>query len=115
MNRGALLSPGFSEDERSIREIERGERNAIRQWSAARLPMQSTRDHQVNDENEVVLEIDRDSLADSFHPGDALSRRARDRGIDRPHDKRAADSNGFDCASGNSPVQGLDVRDDVRK
>jgi hypothetical protein len=47
-------------------------------WS----PLPSARDHQMDDEKEIVLQLENDAFTHPAHPGDALAVRRGNRWID---------------------------------
>jgi hypothetical protein len=67
MQRCAALRTGLGERERAGREFEDRQRYPARRLGAAVLPAQSSRDHQMDDEEEFTLERNDDALAESAH------------------------------------------------
>ena len=56
MQGSAALRPGLGQHERSLREVERARPDRRPTGRAARLPVEASRDHQMEDEEEVALE-----------------------------------------------------------
>jgi hypothetical protein len=67
---GAVLGTGFGEGERAAIELEGSQR------PASPVPMESSGDHQVDDQPETVVKFHNDVLADARTPVTACPRRA---------------------------------------
>ena len=69
VERRALLRARLGEDQRARREVERGERRPCPGRRARRrIPAQAAGDHEVDDEEEIVLEAEHDALAEPATP-----------------------------------------------
>jgi hypothetical protein len=77
--------------------------------------VESARDHEVEDEVELVVECEDDSFAETGDAEDAMAGDAREWRIVRAHDKGACQSDGFDLAALQEPGEGFDVDGDVGK
>src|ERR1043166_5142041 len=64
MQRSAMLGAGFGEHERTVREIEGREALPSAHLCSTLSPVQTTCDHQVQNQPEVVLHPDSDTFAD---------------------------------------------------
>jgi hypothetical protein len=111
-NRSAAFAAGFGECQRSRVERE------FRYRSGARLlariePVQTTGDHQVNDEMVVALEAHDDAFAEAAYSLDTQA----DEGLrSRRHSaqqKRVFDADRVECASHDALLQRFDVHHDV--
>ena len=85
VQRRPLLRAGLGERQRAVREIERRQRVAAGELGAAWLracrQCSAARDHEVQDEPQVVLEADRDALAEPAQPADPFAVERADRGL----------------------------------
>src|SRR6185503_11405725 len=84
-----LARAGLGEPEHSMRELERAERELARDLAPPFLPPEPPRDHEMKDETEAALHLDRDALADTADTTDLAPERRLERGIGRPHEIRA--------------------------
>ena len=74
------------------REVERREPDLPRDARPRRLPVEPARDHQVQDEEEVVLEPEDDALPEAAEAGDpSAPTTAASGGLDRAQEERAPD------------------------
>jgi len=92
MQRGASFRPGFGEEQRSRRELERREIDSSRGLLSRVPPLEPSRNHQVQDEVDVVLQLEEDTLPETRYPQHLLSERRRERWVDAPQEKWALQS-----------------------
>ena len=115
VERGALPRTGLCENERPSREVERREpqsRRDLRPWLA---PLEATGDHEVEDEEEIALERERDALADPPHAAHRAALCARERRLDGAHEVGAHDAGTHQRRADEPRREVLDVERDVRQ
>ena len=76
-------------------------------------PAQPAGDHQVNDQEEVVVEHEHDALADAAHAADDLAVSGVERRIDGAQDERAEEPDPLEAPADDVRGQRFDVDDDV--
>ena len=113
VQRGALLRARLREHQRAGRKLERGKSHLPRDARAGRPPVKAARDHQMEDEEEVALELEDDALADPAESDDASSHRLRERRVDRADEERRAEPHAHEGLVEHARRQVLDVDDDV--
>ena len=62
---GATFGAGFGEDERAVGKVEGGEIVAAAEFGSEGTPVETTGDHEVQDQPMAVVEFDGDALADA--------------------------------------------------
>ena len=82
--------------------------------SLARSPTQPAGDHQMDDGEDLVLELQHQALADAPHVLDPLAGRGGDRRVDRAQDKGAAEADALKNLSTDEAFERLAVGHDVR-
>jgi hypothetical protein len=92
MERRALLGAGLGEKQGPVLEIEGSKTEPSGQLRAAILPVQTARHHQVQDQEQIVLEREDDPLADPVQVPDLPALHLADRRIDAPDEERARDA-----------------------
>ena len=113
--RGAVLSAGFSQGERAVREVPGGEVLAAVERGAGFFPMEPAGDHQVEDHPEVGLQTDGDTLADAAKFDDAFAGAVCEGWIDGAEKKGTAEPHVLEDVSVDTVVEGFEVDDDVRE
>src|SRR6266550_1931444 len=78
-----LLRAGLGEQERSAWEVERRESDFRRRFRALGPPLESARDHQVEDEKDVAFHLPHDAFPDAAQPDDFASHRGGERWLHR--------------------------------
>ena len=109
MERRSMLRAGFGEEQRGIREIERGEPRATGDGRAGGLPVQPARDHQVQHDKVVVLERQDDPFAEAADVADRAPRQIRHGRIRRPQQERACDPEALELCSHDARGEGVEV------
>ena len=79
MQGGASRGTGFGQSQRSVVELEDGEQVSAARFYRSGFPMEAACDFQVEDEPEIVVEADRDLLAEAAYFGDGAIVRGRKR------------------------------------
>src|SRR5262249_33016549 len=115
VQRRPLLRARFREHERTPVEIERRDGAASADLRAPRLPVEAARDHEVQDQEEVLLEREHDALADPFDARHSLAASLRDRRRDRPQEKRASEADLLEPLADDARTKRLEIGGDVRK
>ena len=75
--------------------------------------MEAPRDHQVKDQEQLAVELDRDALAEPVQVDDRPPLRRRRRRVDRAEEERAREPQAAEQPAGDPLPQALDVDDDV--
>ncbi len=94
----AFLLARLGHDQRAVLEIERGEAQFGRQLCTRIAPAQSPRDHQVQHQEQVALELEHNPLAESAQTRHAASLRVSDRRLDGAKQERATESHALQHA-----------------
>ena len=97
--RSAALGAGFGENQSPVREIERSEADFSRHLRARWHPAQTAGDHQVDHQEQIVLQLEDDSLPHPPHSDDPLSLGGAHRRIYRAEQKRLGDSRSLERLS----------------
>src|SRR3972149_134961 len=84
MDRSPFLCRCFSEEQRSVVEVECGKPDLARYLCAGLLPMKTTRDHQMDDEENGPVEFPHDLLSDFFNYPHTPEIYSLSRGVDGP-------------------------------
>ncbi len=112
---GAPLLARLGEEQRAVGEVESGETVAARDRRAVRLPPQPPRDHEVQHDEVVVVETERDALAEPTELLHHAPRHVGDRGIDGPQQEGARDPERLERAAHHARSQRFQIDDDVRQ
>src|SRR5215469_8326977 len=83
------------------------------EFCSARLPVETTGDHEMEDEPDVVVEADRDTLADAAKLADSVAFDAGDRRSYRAKDECAGDADVLEGLADDALFEGGDVGGDV--
>src|SRR5207249_7036338 len=78
-----------------------------------RAPVEPARDHEVEDEEELVLEPENDALSQPLQAENRLPLESADGGIDRAQEKRTRQPNATERLPDDAGSETLDVDDDV--
>jgi hypothetical protein len=79
---------GLGEQQRAVLEVEREQANLSRNLRTARLPAESTRNHQMEDEKQLALGLHHHTLAEAVKVHDRASLNGRERRIDGSQQER---------------------------
>ena len=112
---GAFLRTRFGQYERPLRKVERRERRAAGEPRAPGTPVETARDHQMEDEVQVALEVEDDSLAEAAEPHDSLSDDRGDRRLEGPQQERAREPHLEERPSNHPGLERGQVGGDVGK
>ena len=110
---GALLGAGLRQEKDAAREVERGERRPSGHPRTRPLPMQAARDHQVQHEKEVVVQLEDDPLAEARDRPNRLSLDGGDRRVEGPEEEGARDPRGEERLSDDAGLERDEVRGNV--
>jgi hypothetical protein len=113
VERRAARRAGLGEEERPGWEIEGGQRDPPGRLRAARAPPESAGDHEVNDEEELILQLEHDPLSDPSERQHALSLGRGDRRLHRAEKKWTQDPDVLDRLSADARGERLQVEEDV--
>ena len=80
----AVLRAGLGQDQAAVREVEGRQRALARELRAGAFPVEAAGDHEMEDQPEIVVEPDRDPLADPLKLADRLAESRVDRRVVRP-------------------------------
>ena len=89
MQRRAFLGSGFGQKQRPGREVQGRQTQASRNASAFVLPLEAAGNHQMDNEEEAVIEFQNDLFAEAAQCLNGPATDGRDRRSDGPDDKRA--------------------------
>jgi hypothetical protein len=92
VDRRTALRACFGEDERAVVEVERRETEFARDLRPFRQPLQPAGDHEVEDDEHLVLEREDDALAEAAKGYDAFAGEIGGRGLDGPQHERVAET-----------------------
>ena len=98
VERRPLLRAELGERQRAFRKIERGQRIAAAELGGRLFPVQAPVDHQVQDEPQVVLEAERDALAEAAQPADVFAIERADRRLRRAQQERTGQAHARQAA-----------------
>src|ERR1043166_1569124 len=115
MQRGAAFRSGFGEREYAGRKLERGEVVATAGFGTFRLPVQSTGDHQMDDDEQLAVRLDRDAFAESLDGDDALADQVGEWWLDGAEQERRLETDLFERLADDPAPERLDVDGDVRQ
>src|SRR5947207_11634160 len=87
MNSGTLFLRGLGEQQRAVRKVERGQADLARDDGTVLLPAEAPSDHQVDHEEQVVLELEDQPLARTSQAQHALVFGRLERRIGRTEDE----------------------------
>ena len=96
-----------------MREVERGERMAPGELRVRLLPVQAAVDHEVQDEPEVVVQAERDALAEPAQAADVPAVRRGERRVHGAQEERAGQAHALERLVQDASLQRLDVEGDV--
>src|SRR5437868_4652326 len=113
MQRCASFRSGLGQREDAGRELERREVIAAAGLGTLRLPMQPTGDHQMNDDEQFVIQLNRDALAESLDGDDALTDQVGEWRLDRAQKKRRFETHFVEWLADNPSPERLDVDGNV--
>src|SRR5947207_9597987 len=99
MNRCAPFRSGLGEHEIAGAEFENGETDFAGRFY---VPAETAGDHQMDDDEELVLELDHDPLADAAHAADAFAFDLGGRGVDGAKDERAEKADAIQRRAGDA-------------
>jgi hypothetical protein len=111
----ALAGAHLRQEQRAGREVERRQAVLPRHLPAAVAPAEPPRDHQVQNEKEVVVRAQDDPLAQSLHRAHRLALDRRHRRVDRTKQERARDARALERLVDDARPEALDVDGHVRK
>ena len=109
------LGTGLGQDQRQLREVERGEAHLAGDLGASSEDLEPSRDHQVNDEEQIALELPDQALAETAQANHGLAVSLIDRRIDGANEKRTREANPFEALIEDARPERVEVQLDVRK
>lgn len=109
----ALLAPGLGQQQRARIEIEDRQTQLARDLRTGLFPAQTTGDHQVDDEEVLGVQLDRDPLAQAPQSDDPLAAALLERRIDRAQDERAGEAHALQDAVDDTRLEGLEIDRDI--
>jgi hypothetical protein len=115
VNRCSSLRAGFGQNKRAVVEVEGGEAELSRNLRAFRQPFEATGNHQMDDEEEVVLEAEDDALAEAAQCDDGFSGELCGTGLDRAKDEWVGEPDLFERMAEHAGFQRFEVDRDVGK
>ena len=109
VDRRALLRAGLGHHERARREVERGHADLPRHARAGRLPVQAPGDHQMDDDEPLVLERDHHALAETPHAGDGAAEDVAEGRVHRAQDERRGQAQRLEARAADALAQRFHV------
>ena len=106
---GPLLRARLAQQEGTRLEIEGREAVPSRKGGFGLSPVEATRDHQVQDEEEFILQLEDDALAHAAQSDDAPALRLLDARVMASEDEGAADANAPDLLSLHAAPQRVEI------
>jgi len=108
-----FLTPLLGHEKRSVFEVERSEAATLRDAHTRLAPAQTPRNHEVQDEEELVLELDHDPLADPLDPTDLLFDRLFRGWLHGPQPERTPKAETRQALANHLPPQRGQIRLDI--
>src|SRR5215468_12775393 len=96
-------------------EVEGGQAQFAGNLRPALFPLESSRDHQVNDEKQTALEFEDDLLAQAAKSPDAPPMDCRDRGSDRSHNEWTRQPHALEGLIEDPRLQRFHVQQNIRQ
>ena len=105
VQRRAPFRPGFSQRERTVRELQSEQRRAHGAGVRFVVPVQTACDHQVDQQPAIVVEADRDALAEPTQCDHPPAFAVAQRRLDRPQQKRILQQRTFEFLTDDALLQ----------
>src|SRR5262249_36947095 len=117
LHRGSFLRARLGEEQRAVREVERGEQHlgTHTRLSAWLAPAQPPRDHQVQDQEQIAIEFEDDPLPDPPDAADQLATNRLEWRIDRSQDEGTEEIDARETMPDDMAGQRLEIDDNVGK
>ena len=113
--RRLTLRAGFSQDERSVTEVDGEETDLARNTCAGFLPSQTAGNHQMENEKQIAVQCKDDPLSQPVQRHDRSTLDDRQWRIDGAKEKGGGESNLLDTAADDARREGMQVKKDVRQ
>jgi hypothetical protein len=113
MHLRALLGARFGQEERAVREVERGHAQLAWDLRARLAPAEPAGDHEVDDDLVISFEVQHDALCHARDPHDLEIRELLRAGGDGPEQERARETDARERLSADAARDVLDVELDV--
>jgi hypothetical protein len=114
MQRSAPLRPGFGQQQSAGRKVEGGKADSARRLRPGRLPAQPPRDHEVQDQEQLVVQFQDESLAEPAQATDRFPRGLCQRRGHTAQQKRAAQPHLVQGLSDDAGMQTFQIDHDIR-
>jgi hypothetical protein len=101
------------EQQRAVVEVEREQADLAGNTRTARLPAESTGDHQMEDQEQLALRFHDNALAEPVEVDDGSPFHRRERRIDGAKKKRRGEPHAFDAVSDDTRAQRVEIQQDV--
>jgi len=115
VERRPLLRRGLGKHERAVGKVERRECSAAADLRPALSPVQPARNHQVQDQEQISLEREDDSLADPSQREDPAAAGLPERRSDRAQQKRARQPHRLESLTDDARFERGEIAQDVRQ
>jgi len=109
----AFLGAGFGPEQGTIGKVESGEATRRGDFDAARLPMETAGNHEMEDEPEVVFKANADAFAKAAEAQDFLAEGRGERRSGGTEQKRAGNAHGFEGLLEDAHLEGFEIDGDV--
>ncbi len=113
MERGASLGACLGQHQAALGEVERGEPEAADEHRARRPPVQPAGDHQMEHDEQLVVEADDDALAEARQPAHGPATKGGDRRVDGAQHEGVSEPDILQRPTRQAALQRLDIGGDV--
>jgi hypothetical protein len=113
VQRCPLLGAEFGQREAAVGEVEGSERMPAGELRARLSPVQAAVDHEVQDEPEVLVQAERDALAEAAQAADVPAQGGGERRVHGAQQERAGQAHALERPILDTSLQRLDVQRDV--
>jgi hypothetical protein len=115
VKRSATLRARLGEQKGSVREVHGQEADLAGHLAAWRFPLEAAGNHQVEHQEDVLVELHHEALAQSMQRNDMPTDCRIEGRIDRPQQERAGETHPLDSLADHARTERGDVEEDVRQ
>jgi hypothetical protein len=112
---GALFGAGFGPEEGAVGKVKGSQAAGWGDFDAARLPVKTTGDHEMEDEPEVVFEAEADAFAEAAKAENFSAEGVGEGRSGGAEEKRAGDADGLESLVKDAGFESFDIDGDVGK
>ena len=103
----------LGQDECAVGEVEGEEANLARHPSAGLLPVKTTGNHQVQDEEELGVELEHDPFSEAVQRDNRPAVERRQRRVDGAEQKRRYEADSFEPTADDTRPERMQIKEDV--